>query len=247
MADSRGVLKKRKRPCHPLSQSLRGITTRSKSQIHIHRNRSGKSRTYSIGGGKHQGLQSFVKKPKKSLPVEDSVGCDLSSVSIKDLRLRRVFSPSSTDGVIPNCLDDDQNLGKSELAGNCLDRRKEDCGNGDVRKMEMSNEEFVQSTPPDAEIIGVEQVVERNEGEKIKKEKGFPEERNETNYSTKSVLRPCSRVKLFKAPGSFILRRLLPYLMDIKKDCYGNSRALVMFCFQALVAQETMALKHYCI
>ncbi|XP_039029804.1 uncharacterized protein LOC120164117 [Hibiscus syriacus] len=187
MAGSKRITKKRKRSSRSLSHSLRGIITRSKSQIHVHRNRSGKSRTHSIGGGKHQDLRSLSKKPRKSSPLEDSVGCDLSSVSIKDLRLRRVFSPSSTDGVIPNCLVDAHNLGKSELSGNCLDGRKEESGNGDFRKSEMSNEELFQSTPPDVEIVGVEQVGVRNEGEKIKKEKGSPEDRNETNYSKKSV------------------------------------------------------------
>ncbi|KAK8548394.1 hypothetical protein V6N13_054798 [Hibiscus sabdariffa] len=221
MADFKGISKKRKRSSLSLSHSLRGIITRSKSQIHVHRNRSGKSRTHAVGGGKHQDLQLFLKKPRRSSPAEDSVGCGLSSVSIKDLRLRRVFSPSSTDGVIPNCLDGAENLEKSELAGSCLDGRKEDCGNGDFRKLELTNEEFVQSTPPDAEIVGVEQAVERNEEENMKKEKGSPEERNGMNYSTKSVLRPCSRVKIFKAPGSFSLRRLLPYLMDIKKENSG--------------------------
>ncbi|KAE8677599.1 hypothetical protein F3Y22_tig00111505pilonHSYRG00048 [Hibiscus syriacus] len=270
MAGSKRITKKRKRSSRSLSHSLRGIITRSKSQIHVHRNRSGKSRTHSIGGGKHQDLRSLSKKPRKSSPLEDSVGCDLSSVSIKDLRLRRVFSPSSTDGVIPNCLvdahnlgkselavkilgdaenlgksglagnclddadnlgkselagdclDDAENLGKGELSGNCLDGRKEESGNGDFRKSEMSNEELFQSTPPDVEIVGVEQVGVRNEGEKIKKEKGSPEDRNETNYSKKSVLRPCYRVKLFKAPVSFSLKRLLPYLTDIKKECPGS-------------------------
>ncbi|KAL4271269.1 hypothetical protein GQ457_13G030080 [Hibiscus cannabinus] len=222
MADFKGISKKRKRSSLSLSHSLRGIITRSKSQIHVHRNRSGKSRTHPVGGGKHQDLQPFLKKPRRSSPAEDSVGCGLSSVSIKDLRLRRVFSPSSTDGVIPNCLDGAENLEKSELAGSCLDGRKEDCGNGDFRKLELPNEEFVQSTPPDAEIVGVEQVVERNEEENMKKEKGSPVERNDMNYSTKSVLRPCSRVKIFKAPGSFSLRRLLPYLMDIKKENSGS-------------------------
>ncbi|XP_039060791.1 uncharacterized protein LOC120204846 [Hibiscus syriacus] len=254
MADSKRITQKRKRSSHSLRHSLRGIITRSKSQVHVHRNRSGKSRPPSIGGGKNQVLQSLFKKPRKSSPLEDSIGCDLSSVSIKDLRLRRVFSPSSTGGLIPiclgdaenlgkselarnclddalnlgkhelagDCLDDAENLGKSELAGNRLDGMKEDCGNGDFKKSEMSNEQLVRSTPPDAEIVGVEQVIERNEGEKINKEKGSPEEINGTNCSTKSVLRPCSRVKLFKAPVSFSLRRLLPYLMDIKKECPGS-------------------------
>ncbi|MBA0635935.1 hypothetical protein Godav_025614 [Gossypium davidsonii] len=215
MEYSKGISKKRRRPSlHPLM----GTITRSKSQIHIHRNRSGKSRTQSVGGGNHQGPQPFLKKPKKSSLAEDSsVGYDLS---IKDLRLRRVFSPSSTDGVIPNCLDGAENLGKSEVAGDCVDEKKKGCENGDF-------EEFGQSTPPDAEILGVKQEVERNGSEDMKihdecKEKGFNEERNGINCSIKTVLRPCSQEKLFKTPGSFSYRRLLPYLMDIKKESSGS-------------------------
>ncbi|PPD80486.1 hypothetical protein GOBAR_DD22589 [Gossypium barbadense] len=175
----------------PSLHPLMGTITRSKSQIHIHRNRSGKSRTQSVGGGNH-----------------------------RHLRLRRVFSPSSTDGVIPNCLDGAENLGKSEVAGDCLDEKKKGCENGDL-------EEFGQSTPPDAEILGVKQEVERNGSEDMKihdecKEKGLNEERNGINCSIKTVRRPCSQEKLFKTPGSFSYRRLLPYLMDIKKESSGS-------------------------
>lgn len=180
MEYSKGISKERKRPSlHPLMRTI----TRSKSQIHIHRNRSGKSRTLSVGGGNHQVPKPFSKKPKKTSLAEDSsVGYDLS---IKDLRLRRVFSPSSTDGVIPNCLDDAENLEKSEVAGDCLDGKKKGCESEDF-------EEFGQSTPPDAEILGVKQEVERNGSEDMKihdecKEKGFNEERNGITCSKKTV------------------------------------------------------------
>ncbi|XP_022761030.1 uncharacterized protein LOC111307275 [Durio zibethinus] len=262
MAESKEIWKKRKGPSIPTTRSLMGNFTRSKSQTHLHRNQSSQSRPDSIRGSNHQDLQPFVKKPKNSSPAEDSsVSYCLSSVSIKDLRLRRVFSPSSTDGVIPNCLDDTENLRKSEVAGNCL------VGNGGFKKLDMLNEDFVQSTPPDAEIFGTKQVVERNgtdfpdqflekkPNEKFQKhdactEKGFHEERNGLNYSIKSVLKPCSRVKLFKTPGSFSYRRLLPYLMDIKND---YSRSPVMGHYQktekgleekellASIGQETLA------
>ncbi|XVF37902.1 hypothetical protein REPUB_Repub20aG0051300 [Reevesia pubescens] len=213
MADSKEISKKRKRPSVPTTHSLMGIFTRSLSQSHLHRNRSGKSQPDSTCSGNQQDQQPFVKKRKNSSPTEDS--SDLSSVSIKDLRLRRVYSPSSTDGVIhPNCLDDTENLQKNE--------------NGEFKKLDMSsNEDFMQSTPPDAEIFGAKKVVERNGSEILQrndgfKEKGIHEDRNGINYSIKSVLKPCSRAKLFKTPGSFSYRRLLPYLMDIEKD-YSRS------------------------
>ncbi|XWS13326.1 hypothetical protein CRYUN_Cryun36dG0028000 [Craigia yunnanensis] len=240
MAQIKEISKKRRRQSVPTTHSLMGIFTRSKSQIHLHRNRSGQSQPDPTRGGNHQDLQPFVKKRKNSSPAEDSsVGYDLSSVSIKDLRLRRVFSPSSTDEIIPNCLDDTENMGKSEVARSCLGESQEACENGDFKKLGMSNDDFVQSTPPDAEIFGAKQVVERNgsdfldqfvekkPSENLQKhdgwmEKGFQEERNGMNYSIKSVLKPRSRVKLFKTPGSFSYRRLLPYLLDIEKD-YSRS------------------------
>ncbi|XVF28987.1 hypothetical protein REPUB_Repub15cG0080700 [Reevesia pubescens] len=244
MAGVKEISKKRKRLSLPATHSLMGIFTRSKSQIHLHRNRSGQSRPDANRSRNHQDPQPFVKKRKNRSSVEDStVGYDLSSVSIKDLRLRRVFSPSSTDGLIPNCLDDTENLGKNEVAGKDLFGSQEACEIGDFKKLGMSNnEDFVQSTPPDAEILGTKLVVERNgsdfsdqflekmPSENLQRndgsmEKSFNEEKNGMN-STKSVLKPCSRVKLFKTPGSFSYRRLLPYLLDIEKD-YSRSPVLV--------------------
>lgn len=69
--------------------------------------------------------------PKNSLPDEDSsMGYDLSAVSIKDLLLRRVFSPSSTDGVIPDGFDDTENLEKPQIAGIHLGGIQEPLENG---------------------------------------------------------------------------------------------------------------------
>ncbi|KAK6266088.1 hypothetical protein QUC31_016925 [Theobroma cacao] len=268
MAESKEISKKRKRSSLPTTHSLMGILTRSKSQIYLHRNRSGQSRPDSTRGRNHQDLQPVARKRKNGSPDEDSsVGCDLSSVSIKDLRLRRVFSPSSTDGVIRNCLDDAENLRKSEVAGNCLGGSKEARENGDFQKLDLSNEDFVQSTPPDAENFGGNQGVERNgsyfsgqflekkPSESLQKHDGCTrkcvhEERNGINDSIKSVLKPCSRVKLFKTPGSFSYRRLLPYLMDMGKDysrspttgrCQKTEKGLEEKQFLASNCQETLA------
>ncbi|XVE84646.1 hypothetical protein DITRI_Ditri17bG0029500 [Diplodiscus trichospermus] len=270
MADLKGISKKRKLQSLQMTRSLIGMLTRSKSQIHLLRNRSGLSRPDSSRCGNHQDPKPFVKKRKIDSPSEDSfVGYDLCSVSIKDLRLRRVFSPSSTNGVIPNCLDDTKNLVMTEAAGKCLDGSSEACENGDFRKLDLSNEDSVQSTPPDAEIFGPKRAMERNvsdfSDELLEKkpsvslqkndgctEKGFHEERKGMNYSIKTVLKPCSREKLFKTPGSFSYRRLLPYLMDIEKDypcspvigqCQKADNGLEEKQLLASNSQETLAEK----
>ncbi|PPD79955.1 hypothetical protein GOBAR_DD23106 [Gossypium barbadense] len=222
MADAKEISKKRKRLSFPVTRSLIGSFIRSKSQI--------QSGSQSQHGRNHHDQQPIVKKLKNSLPDEDSsMGCGLSAVSIKDLRLRRVFSPSSTDGVIPDSFDDTENLGKPQIAGIHLVVTQEPLENGSFKKLDMSNENFVQSTPPDAEIFGAEPVVERNGGEfsdqfleKKPCEKGFHQQRDAMNNSMKSVLKPCSRARLFRTPGSFSYRRLLPYLMDIEKDHSGS-------------------------
>ncbi|XVE81228.1 hypothetical protein DITRI_Ditri15bG0046100 [Diplodiscus trichospermus] len=242
MAELKELSKKRKPPSVTTTYSLMGIFSPIKSQMHLHRNWSGQSQSQSdfTCGGNHQDLEHLVRKRKHISSSEDSsVGYGLSSVSIKDLHLRRVFSPSSIDGVIPNCLNDTENLRKSEVARSCLGGSQEAGENGDFEKLDISNEDFEQSTPPDAEILGAKQVVERNERDFLDRflqkkqsenlqnhgrllEKGSQEERNGMNYSIKSVLKPCSRQKLFKTPGSFSYRRLVPYFSDIEKD-YSRS------------------------
>ncbi|XP_039067650.1 uncharacterized protein LOC120213632 [Hibiscus syriacus] len=151
----------------------------------------------------HYDLQPFVKKVKNNSPDEGSpVGYNSSSVYIEDLRLTRAVSPSYANKIA-----------------------REPFENGGFKKLDVSNEDFVQSTPPDAEIFGVEPAVERNgiefsdQKEKKQCEKGM-------GYSMKSVIKPCSRARLFKTPGSFSYRRLLPYLMDIEKGSSGKSPAL---------------------
>ncbi|XP_040933069.1 uncharacterized protein [Gossypium hirsutum] len=222
MADVKEISKKRKRLSFPVTRSLIGSFIRSKSQV--------QSGSQSQHGRNHHDQQPIVKKLKNSLPDEDSsMGYGLSAVSIKDLRLRRVISPSSTDGVIPDSFDDTENLGKPQIAEIHLGATQEPLENGSFKKLDMSNENFVQSTPPDAEIFGAEPVVERNGGEfsdqfleKKPCEKGSHQQKDAMNNSMKSVLKPCSRARLFRTPGSFSYRRLLPYLMDIEKDHSGS-------------------------
>ncbi|XP_048435611.1 uncharacterized protein LOC103962580 isoform X2 [Pyrus x bretschneideri] len=94
----------------------------------------------------------------------------------------------------------------------------------------------VQMTPPDAEILGklkgeVKRVSEEgyvlqstNEGSE-KPSTAFNHrdvpsvdiKRHESTPKRNLVLNPCSRLKLFRSPGSISYRRLLPFLMDMEK------------------------------
>ncbi|GMI71832.1 hypothetical protein HRI_000852500 [Hibiscus trionum] len=202
MADLKEISMKRKRLSLPVTRLLMGSFTRSKSQLKSAKN--------------HPDLQPFVKKLKNSPPAEgSSTGYNVSAVSINDRRSRRVFSPSYTDGVIPNTSDETESPGKSQFAGIRLGGTQEPFQNWGFKKLD-----FVQSTPPHPVIFGSkfsEQFLEKKPCEK-----GYHGQRDDMNYSMKSVLKPCSSARLFKRSGSFSYRRLLPYLMDIEKDSSGS-------------------------
>ncbi|KAJ8547060.1 hypothetical protein K7X08_010646 [Anisodus acutangulus] len=96
---------------------MEGQFTRSKSQIYLHCNRSGRVRVDSTRS-KHSNhqlrqLDPPVKKTRRIF-VENLEGfsdlCDVSQTPIKDLRARRVFSPATSIA-----LENDDNLKKSEL------------------------------------------------------------------------------------------------------------------------------------
>ncbi|KAJ9130296.1 hypothetical protein P3X46_034861 [Hevea brasiliensis] len=83
------------------------------------------------------------------------------------------------------------------------------------------DEECLQATPPDAEILDRENVSWKLSTENLQKRVDLQENmdmKNVNNSEGKSVLTPRSRVKVFRAPGSFSYRRLLPYLMDMVQD-----------------------------
>ncbi|KAK8684893.1 hypothetical protein V6N13_040907 [Hibiscus sabdariffa] len=185
MADLKEISTKRKRLSLPVTRSLAGSFSGSKSQIQRSRN--------------HYDLHHYVKKLKNSLPAEDSSTANgLSAVSTNSF-----------------------DAAENQIAGIRLGGKHESFENGDLRK-NVSNEDFLQSTPPDTEIFGAEPVVERNGTEfsdQFLEKK--PCERNGMSYSMNSVLKPCSRARLFKTPGSFSYIRLVPYLMDIENDNSG--------------------------
>ncbi|KAK1319575.1 hypothetical protein QJS10_CPB04g01444 [Acorus calamus] len=121
-------MKRRGKP-RSTAEPLRGVLTRSKSEIFLHRTRSGLSRP---------DLRHPIKIPFSSLrnPKTSHPGFadDMCSSSIKDLRLKRVFSPLDSVSRDPDFYD--------VKIEDVLEIDTVEIGNG-------SGEEWIQSTPPD--------------------------------------------------------------------------------------------------
>ncbi|XP_040996454.1 uncharacterized protein LOC121242609 isoform X1 [Juglans microcarpa x Juglans regia] len=130
-------------------------------------------------------------------------------------------------GVNPSSLATEGNGLKGDSEDNGVDDGENDGlpkGTGDLNECEF------QTTPPDSEAFGnghanekggkppigstqrIDTCVGRASGN------DYNEKKNDSISSFKSVLKPCSRRKLFKTPGSFSYKRMLPFLMDIDKD-----------------------------
>ncbi|KAK4732882.1 hypothetical protein R3W88_025870 [Solanum pinnatisectum] len=191
------------------SSIMEGQFTRSKSQIYLHCNRSGRVREdstrFKLSEHQLRQLDPPVKKLKRVLvqnPEVSSDLCEMSRTPIKDLRARRVFSPAASV-VIEN----DDNLKKSESmlieekngVGFALNGDKVDeCG---VKKCD--------------ETVGIES--NGNMGgtgqNSLELSSG-----NVSIPKTNSAVSMSLRRKVFIAPSSYSYRRLLPYLMDASRD-----------------------------
>ncbi|KAL0742734.1 hypothetical protein Bca4012_084247 [Brassica carinata] len=160
------------------SYSASEILVTSKAQYQRHRS----GRIEPTGDGLR-----FNHSPSVTGKITPKVLRTYPRVTIKDLRLRRVFTPSSiwefkTKEQSENHLCD-SNIGEEGT--------KVDAGGlGDEHA-----QDFIKTTPRDSDS-------------------GSVVKRSGTNVCHKPVLRPCSRAKIFKNPGSFSYKRLLPYLMQ---------------------------------
>ncbi|KAJ8774336.1 hypothetical protein K2173_011585 [Erythroxylum novogranatense] len=236
---SKLITKKRKRPS---SEPCR-IFTRSQAQIYHHRNRSGRARVDSFPHPRSNQVGIFSKTQFLSLdesPIRSqNFGDkdDWSRTPIKDLRTRRVFSPASIteqcgygEGIKEYTKTIEEGSEGIVFQGNCLDnidiKRNSDSvnvGEQKTRTNDAKEEESVQATPPDADIFGChydDKVAFLSQPlmEGHRDSEGFQDKNMNNASASRSVPRPRARVQVFKAPGSFGYRRLLPYLMDITKD-----------------------------
>ncbi|KAF5738488.1 hypothetical protein HS088_TW13G01387 [Tripterygium wilfordii] len=242
---SHSYSKKRKEPSAP-ENPFRGIFTRSRSQIYLHCNRSGRFRSdSSCHGTQYSDLFCLLALNKKRRTAPWS--------SVKDLRPSRVSSTGEEnedvkvfegkiegfgDGVSRSAVDlqpktsNSDCFGKDGSIGKVFDDLK---AIGDIGEVEMEQQENIEdrsvaTTPPDAEILRNKVEYESHNTEHVHRSNtqndghgeevfgGANDKQNRVDGPVKSILTRGVRGKLFKTPGSFSYRRLLPYLMDISKD-----------------------------
>ncbi|KAJ6338846.1 hypothetical protein OIU76_008331 [Salix suchowensis] len=200
-------------------------------------------------GSKHHSVlsQSLNKRFRMTRNGDSADIDDWSSILIKDLRTRRVFSPAprAVDKQGMKGSDKEKNIGilcdsqifpsttdslavKEDAVYSCKEQITEDDTN--ISNGEILNVKCMKGTPPDAEILSYR--CAENGGSNSKEtgqasqdpsigsvlKRGSEKKEIGNNAATKFVHRPWSRLKVFKTPGSISYRRLLPYLMDMVKD-----------------------------
>ncbi|XP_068318974.1 uncharacterized protein [Pyrus communis] len=209
------------------------ISTGAKSQIQLHTHRSGQARNCD-GDSKLPSSEPLRKRPRSLDQIMEGslTGSLLRNTLIKDLRVKRVFSPTSDP---PENVNVHQKLGIGfgshepengpkaakndglESSGYGISRSgpnvadSESIGTGNSEMGFVLHDASLKS--PASNGIGgfVQQCAQKSSPDA--KANSF---RVNVDYQTKSVLKPRQRV--FKAPGSFSYRRLLPYLNDMAKD-----------------------------
>ena len=102
--------RKRNQSSSSSNNPFKGIYTRSKSQIYLHHSRSGRSRSDVIRKRNHTQLYDAPPRrrsqPSSDQQEEEALQLEnISHTSIKDLRARRVFSPSSMIADEDDCFD----------------------------------------------------------------------------------------------------------------------------------------------
>ncbi|KAL2506380.1 Uncharacterized protein Adt_22001 [Abeliophyllum distichum] len=221
--------RKRKKQYPLPSNPLVGIFTRSKSQVYVHLNRSGRARpdaskkshfrscsisSYPFPGKPNSvqprpGKETGTEPLEASLELNDKINSGIST--IKDLRARRVFSPTVNpileveEVKINGSSDLLQNMDLDTVSDRCLDL---DVVNTKVDKSKESGE----TVPSEADAK------ENNSKDGVNLMKNQAISTNGSISRSKMVLNSCAKRKVFKTPSSFSYRRLLPYLMDIVKE-----------------------------
>lgn len=217
------------------------IFTRSKSQIYVHRHRSGYARADSV---RVSNPLLSLERAKKSLAEQDPWGCTARQitreVAVKDLRARRVFSPTTI-------ADEDLSDGAVDLKAD-VDVYKTDDGNPNVSSHEgdlgVSSSVAIDPKPSSENIVDSVLVSQNNamEAEEVVKttprvsesdqNKGVSEANNVISAANETVDNQVSisksqslvtssrsKKKVFISRGSYnSYRRLLPYLTDLATD-----------------------------
>ncbi|KAL7596604.1 uncharacterized protein LOC111883864 [Lactuca sativa] len=220
-------------------QSLKsgGIFTRSNSQIYVRRRRSGYARSNSVRTiNPIMSLEATTNSPMDQDPWGSTAHPITSEVLVKDLRVRRIFSPMT----VP---EEDSSVGAVDLKAD-FDVRKTNDGNpnvssseGDPGHCDLGVSSSVVIDPKhrlqnivDSFLVSENNVMEADEflltpprvsdsdqNNVAAENNGFISIPNEVGQSSLTSSR--SKKKVFINRGSYnSYRRLLPYLTDIGTD-----------------------------
>ncbi|KAL3619943.1 hypothetical protein CASFOL_034855 [Castilleja foliolosa] len=186
------------------------ILTRSKSRLYSHPNRSGIFRPDPI-----------PKKPKsfssetesvKALPGRHRNNASRIS-SIKDLRMRRVFTPDVISVLEEEEIDEEAEDRKKLLKGSDATRAL-DPNVADAKLDELEKSDTMACKTEDT----------RNDFENGPNLKDPEISGNGSNSEIKKAPISCRRKRVFKTSSSFSYNRLLPYLMGIKNDEFSETK-----------------------
>ncbi|XP_052207710.1 uncharacterized protein LOC127811669 [Diospyros lotus] len=161
-------------------------------------------------------LLPFLTEIAKDDPCVSMIEKRTLGVSCKDPSLNGAEDKYSL--IMGKCKDEDG--GNSQLLNMGHGSNEDGHLSNGVGELTADN---VQMTPPDVDIFSKPEIIEKSENEEdidLKANVHTFRKSMESSSSIKSkpILNSFSRKKVFKAPGSFSYRRLLPFLNDIGND-----------------------------
>ncbi|XP_039120648.1 uncharacterized protein LOC120257095 isoform X2 [Dioscorea cayenensis subsp. rotundata] len=194
---------RRRRSAYRLPPAMPGALTRRQSEDLVHRTRSGRVRLYPVSHLNDLALANPPSNPSDR-PLAGNVCCS-ESISVKDLRSHRVFSPASTS--FDNSINDQICVAGKEVVGDVGDRS------------DGLEDGLIRSTAPDSEFSDKSSISKDGVGGavRVSGEEGArrPLLRSRNQPNKRLGLVPCSRLKLYGNPNSFSYKRLLPFLMEM--------------------------------
>ncbi|KAJ9555538.1 hypothetical protein OSB04_010152 [Centaurea solstitialis] len=232
--------RKRKQQSSDNSDPFSGIFTRSKEQIYLHRHRSGYARADSVRN-RHLIQSRIAAASDKPVVVSQKLSNVVAVdhvLPVKDLRARRVFSPSTVSDEVVSVgmvdlgadldvqkmisVSDDAVCGDLGVLDSVVDDLRagsENVADGSsIREDDvMEGDEFVQMTPitlPDADLS--KEVGGKDDMVSVPNE--IVDAKGSVSKSQYPATSSRGRRRVFKSPSSFSFRRLLPYLKDLGKD-----------------------------
>ncbi|XP_073150482.1 uncharacterized protein [Henckelia pumila] len=158
--------------------------------------------------------------------------------SIKDLRARRVFTPD-INSILQAQDENKLEEGKESLEGldsGSVQGRVLDMGSGSMKVDEIGScDEVMTSEAEEVKPSNIDNGISTVKSEAISED--------ESVLRSKMALTLCSKRKVFKTPGSFSYRRLLPYLTDLVNDDSRVSKIEIVDAVTPCMSRESCSVK----